>query len=102
MYVAINLAYMAYFYFYLIDSRNLSLEEITLLFDYPVKEARERATEEMESRVRAGLLRRGSTTAAINALYRGDSHAASVTSLRLDPEDHDASPPFNVMSEKKV
>ncbi|BEJ12731.1 hypothetical protein CspHIS471_0211910 [Cutaneotrichosporon sp. HIS471] len=84
VYVAINLAYMAYFYFYLIDSRNMSLEEITLLFDYPRKEARERATEEMESRVRAGLLRRGSTSAAVDALYRGDSISASVTSLHRD------------------
>lgn len=84
VYVVINLLFMAYFYFYLIDSRNLSLEEITLLFDFHHKEARERASEEMESRVRAGLLRRGSTAADINRLYRGESHAASISSLHND------------------
>lgn len=84
MYVAINVLFIVYFYFYLIDSRNLSLEEITLLFDFPRRVARERATEEMESRVRAGLLRRGSTAAAVDRLYRGESNSASVTSLHTD------------------
>jgi hypothetical protein len=93
---------MAYFYFYLIDSRNLSLEEITLLFDYPVHEARERAAEEMESRVRQGLLRRGSTTAAINALYRGESHAASVTSLRLENRESIGDGEKGVVSHKET
>jgi hypothetical protein len=51
VYIAINGAFVVYFYVYLIDTRQLSLEEITLLFDYPRKEARERAAEVMAGRV---------------------------------------------------
>lgn len=51
LYIAINAAFLAYFFCYLIDSRAMSLEEITLLFDYPRKEARQRAAEDMRNRV---------------------------------------------------
>lgn len=53
LYIAINAAYLVYFYFFLIDSRGMSLEEITLLFDYPRKQARQRAAEDMHARVQA-------------------------------------------------
>lgn len=53
VYLAINAAYLVFFFFYLIDSRGMSLEEITLLFDYPRKEARQRAAEDMRARVEA-------------------------------------------------
>ncbi|KLT43819.1 general substrate transporter [Cutaneotrichosporon oleaginosum] len=53
VYIFINIAYVIYFYFYLIDTRGLPLEEVTMLFDYPRKDARRMAREEMEKRVAA-------------------------------------------------
>lgn len=53
VYIAINIAYIVYFYFYLIDTRGLPLEEVTLLFDYPRRTAREQAHAEMENRIQA-------------------------------------------------
>ncbi|TXT04473.1 uncharacterized protein COLE_07292 [Cutaneotrichosporon oleaginosum] len=53
VYIAINAGYMVYFYFYLIDSRGMSLESTTLLFDFPRREARQRADEGMQARVAA-------------------------------------------------
>lgn len=50
---------MTYFYFYLIDTRGLPLEEVTMLYDYPRKDARRMAREEMEKRVAAEEERRG-------------------------------------------
>ncbi|EJT45948.1 sugar transporter [Trichosporon asahii var. asahii CBS 2479] len=55
LYIAINAAFLVYFYFFLIDSRGMSLEEITLLFDYPRKQARQRAAEDMHARVQARI-----------------------------------------------
>jgi hypothetical protein len=53
VYIAINACYAVYFYFFLIDSRGMSLESTTLLFDYPRREARKRAEEDMQIRVAA-------------------------------------------------
>lgn len=53
VYIFINIAYVVYFYFYLIDTRGLPLEEVTMLYDYPRKDARRMAREEMEKRVAA-------------------------------------------------
>lgn len=53
MYIAINIGYIVYFYFYLIDTRGLPLEEVTMLFDYPRRTAREQAHAEMENRIQA-------------------------------------------------
>lgn len=53
VYIVINIAYIIYFYFYLIDTRGLPLEEVTLLYDYPRRTAREQAHAEMENRVQA-------------------------------------------------
>ncbi|BEJ18276.1 hypothetical protein CspHIS471_0705530 [Cutaneotrichosporon sp. HIS471] len=53
VYLVINAAYAVYFFFFLIDSRGMSLESTTLLFDYPRREARQRAEEEMQARVAA-------------------------------------------------
>lgn len=62
VYIAINIAYVIFFYFYLIDTRGLPLEEVTLLFDYPRRTAREQAHAEMENRVQAEEERRRGAT----------------------------------------
>lgn len=59
VYVVINILFLIYFWFYLIDTRALSLEEITMLFDYPRKEARERAAEHLQERIRLEQERAG-------------------------------------------
>ncbi|TXT04870.1 hypothetical protein VHUM_03953 [Vanrija humicola] len=57
VYIGINILYVIYFYFNMIDSHGLPLEEVTLLYEYPRKDARRMAREEMETRVRDQELR---------------------------------------------
>lgn len=72
MYIIINICYVIYFYFYLIDTRGLPLEEVTMLYDYPRKEARTMARAEMEARVAAEEERNRGT----NKLATVNSHGS--------------------------
>lgn len=66
VYIGINILYVIYFYFNMIDSHGLPLEEVTLLYEYPRKDARTMARAEMDKRIRAEELRQRGGKASIN------------------------------------